>query len=195
MRSRILAAFEKAEACDDEAERRRLMTFVLVGAGPTGVELAGAIAELARQALREEFRTIDPRTARVVLVQSGPLILPAFPKPLSLAALRSLTELGVEVMTHARVEAIDADGVRIGDKRIEARTVLWTAGVMASPPESGSRPSATMPGASSSVPISPFPAQPRCSRSAIRPPAKERPASRFPASPRWPSNRAHTSPS
>ncbi|MGZ8322072.1 MAG: FAD-dependent oxidoreductase [Rhodoplanes sp.] len=133
MRSRILAAFEKAEACDDEAERRRLMTFVLVGAGPTGVELAGAIAELARQALREEFRTIDPRTARVVLVQSGPLILPAFPKPLSLAALRSLTELGVEVMTHARVEAIDADGVRIGDKRIEARTVLWTAGVMASP--------------------------------------------------------------
>ena len=133
MRSRILAAFEKAEACDDEAERRRLMTFVLVGAGPTGVELAGAIAELARQALREEFRTIDLRTARVVLVQSGPLILPAFPKPLSLAALRSLTELGVEVMTHARVEAIDADGVRIGDKRIEARTVLWTAGVMASP--------------------------------------------------------------
>ena len=132
VRSRILAAFEKAEACDDEAERRRLLTFVLVGAGPTGVELAGAIAELARQSLREEFRTIDPSTARVVLVQSGPLILPAFPKPLSLAATRSLTDLGVEVLTHSRVDVVDADGVQVGDKRIEARTVLWTAGVMAS---------------------------------------------------------------
>jgi len=132
VRSRILAAFEKAEACDDEAERRRLLTFVLVGAGPTGVELAGAIAELARQSLREEFRTIDPSSARVVLVQSGPLILPAFPKPLSLAATRSLTDLGVEVLTHSRVDVVDADGVQVGDKRIEARTVLWTAGVMAS---------------------------------------------------------------
>ncbi len=133
VRGRILAAFEKAEACDDEAERRRLLTFVLVGGGPTGVELAGAIAELAHQGLREEFRTIDPSTARVILVQSGPLILPAFPKTLSLAATRSLSELGVEVMTHARVGGIDADGVQIGDTRIEARTVLWTAGVMASP--------------------------------------------------------------
>jgi NADH dehydrogenase FAD-containing subunit/uncharacterized membrane protein YphA (DoxX/SURF4 family) len=132
VRSRILAAFERAEACDDEAERRRLLTFVLVGAGPTGVELAGAIAELARQGLREEFRTIDPASARVVLVQSGPVVLPALPKSLSLAAARSLTKLGVEVLTDSRVGAIDADGVRIGDKRIEARTVLWTAGVMAS---------------------------------------------------------------
>ena len=133
VRSRILAAFEKAEACDDEEERRRLLTFVLVGAGPTGVELAGAIAELAKQGLREEFRTIDPSAARVILVQSGPLILPAFPNTLSLAAMRSLTDLGVEVLTQARVVGIDADGVQIGDKRIEARTVLWTAGVMASP--------------------------------------------------------------
>jgi NADH dehydrogenase/putative oxidoreductase len=132
VRSRILAAFERAEACGDEAERARLMTFILVGAGPTGVELAGAIAELARQGLREEFRTIDPAAARVILVQSGPLILPALPKPLSLAAQRSLTELGVEVLTNSRVEAIDADGVQVGGKRIEARTVLWTAGVMAS---------------------------------------------------------------
>lgn len=132
VRSRILAAFERAEACDDEAERRRLLTFVLVGAGPTGVELAGAIAELARQGLREEFRTIDPASARVVLVQSGPLILPALPKSLSLAAARSLIKLGVEVLTDSRVGAIDADGVQIGDKRIEARTVLWTAGVTAS---------------------------------------------------------------
>lgn len=132
VRSRILAAFERAEACDDDAERRRLLTFVLVGAGPTGVELAGAIAELARQGLREEFRTIDPASARVVLVQSGPVVLPALPKSLSLAAARSLTKLGVEVLTDSRVGAIDADGVQIGDKRIEARTVLWTAGVMAS---------------------------------------------------------------
>ena len=91
MRSRILAAFEKAEACDDQEERRRLLTFVLVGAGPTGVELAGAIAELARQGLREEFRTIDPSAARVILVQSGPLILPAFPNALSLAALLTIS--------------------------------------------------------------------------------------------------------
>jgi len=132
VRSRILAAFEWAEACDDDAERRRLLTFVLVGAGPTGVELAGAIAELARQGLREEFRTIDPASARVILVQSGPVVLPALPKPLSLAAAQSLSKLGVEVLTDSHVGAIDADGVQIGDKRIEARTVLWTAGVMAS---------------------------------------------------------------
>jgi len=132
IRSRILASFERAEACDDERERRRLLTFVMVGAGPTGVELAGAIAELARQGLREEFRTIDPAMARVVLVQSSPLVLPSLPKPLSIAAQRLLTELGVEVLTNSRVEAIDADGVQIGGMRIEARTVLWTAGVMAS---------------------------------------------------------------
>jgi NADH dehydrogenase/putative oxidoreductase len=132
IRSRILAAFERAESCDDELERRRLLTFVMVGAGPTGVELAGAIAELARQGLREEFRSIDPATARIVLVQSGPVVLPSLPKPLSITAQRLLTELGVEVLTNSRVEAIDADGVQIGGMRIEARTVLWTAGVMAS---------------------------------------------------------------
>ena len=132
IRSRILSAFEKAEACDDDQERRRLLTFVMVGAGPTGVELAGAIAELARQGLREEFRTIDPAAARIVLVQSGPLVLPTLPQRLSIAAQRLLTELGVEVLTNSRVEAIDADGVQIGGMRIEARTVLWTAGVMAS---------------------------------------------------------------
>ncbi len=133
MRSRILGAFEKAEAARDEAERRRLLTFVLVGGGPTGVELAGAIAELARQSLRAEFREIDPATARIVLVQSAPRILPALPEALSLAATRSLSALGVEVMTNARVDAIDDRGVAIGEHRIEAATVLWTAGVMASP--------------------------------------------------------------
>jgi len=132
MRSRILAAFERAEASDDEAERRRQMTFVIVGGGPTGVELAGAIAELARQSLREEFRAADPRTARIILVQSAPRILPVLPESLSAAAARSLAALGVEVMVGARVEAIDEAGVTIGNQRIEARTVLWAAGVMAS---------------------------------------------------------------
>jgi NADH dehydrogenase/putative oxidoreductase len=132
MRSRVLAAFERAEASDDDAERRRLLTFVLVGAGPTGVELAGAIAELARQSLREEFRTADPTSARIVLVQSGPRILPALPESLSAAAARSLQDLGVEVLTNSRVDKVDEGGVEIGNQRIEARTVLWTAGVMAS---------------------------------------------------------------
>ncbi|MEZ5788199.1 MAG: FAD-dependent oxidoreductase [Xanthobacteraceae bacterium] len=132
IRSRILAAFEQAEAAPSEAERGRLMTFVLVGAGPTGVELAGAIAELAHQSLQGEFRAIDPATARVLLVQAGPIVLPAMPKELSLAAAESLKALGVEVMTNARVEAVDAGGVQIGDKRVEAGTVIWTAGVRAS---------------------------------------------------------------
>jgi NADH dehydrogenase FAD-containing subunit len=107
MRSRVLAAFERAEASDDEAERRRLLTFVLVGGGPTGVELAGAIAELARQSLREEFRTADPTTARVMLIQSGSRILPALPESLSVAAARSLQDLGVEVLTNSRVDGVD----------------------------------------------------------------------------------------
>ena len=132
MRSRILAAFERAEASDDPDERRRQLTFVLVGGGPTGVELAGAIAELARQTLREEFRTVDPAATRVILVQSAPRILPALPESLSAAATRSLQDLGVEVLTNARVESIDDGGVSIGNERIEARTVLWAAGVMAS---------------------------------------------------------------
>ncbi len=132
MRSRVLAAFERAEAAEDDAERRRLLTFVLVGAGPTGVELAGAIAELARQSLREEFRSADPTSARIILVQSGPRILPALPESLSAAAERALVALGVEVMTNSRVGKVDAEGVEIGNHRIAARTVLWTAGVMAS---------------------------------------------------------------
>ena len=133
MRSRILAAFERAEASGDAAERQRLLTFVIVGGGPTGVELAGAIAELAGQNLRDEFRTIDPTKARVILVQSAPRILPALPEPLSASATRSLQALGVEVLTNARVDAIDEAGVTIGDQKIAAGTVLWAAGVMASP--------------------------------------------------------------
>jgi NADH dehydrogenase/putative oxidoreductase len=133
IRRRILLAFERAEAASDPGERRRLMTFVIIGAGPTGVELAGAIAELARFGLRNDFRAIDPASARIVLVQSGPRILPVFPMSLSESARRTLEGLGVEVRTNARVEQVDSDGVLMGNERIPAATVLWAAGVKASP--------------------------------------------------------------
>jgi NADH dehydrogenase/putative oxidoreductase len=133
MRSRLLLAFEQAEAAQDEVERAALLTFLVVGAGPTGVELAGAIAELARYGMEKEFRHVDPARARVMLVQSGPRILPAFPQSLSARAAAALGKLGVEILTDSRVEAIDADGVRIGGKRIVARNVFWAAGVVASP--------------------------------------------------------------
>jgi NADH dehydrogenase/putative oxidoreductase len=132
MRGRILAAFEQAETCDDAGERQRLLTFVIVGGGPTGVELAGAIAELARHGMHDEFRSVDPATARVILVQSAPRLLPVMPETLSERARAALEHLGVEVMVNARVDDIDARGVRIGDRRIEAATVLWAAGVAAS---------------------------------------------------------------
>lgn len=132
LRRRILLAFEKAETEPDPAERRRLMNFVIVGGGPTGVEMAGAIAELAKRALAADFRVIDPRSARVILVEAGPRLLPAFDAALSAAALRSLQSLGVEVRVGASVTEVDAGGVSVGQERIEARTVVWAAGVMAS---------------------------------------------------------------
>ena len=133
MRSRLLLAFEQAEAAQDEAERAALLTFLIVGAGPTGVELAGAIAELARFGMEKEFRHVDPAQARVILVQSGPRILPAFPEVLSARAAAALGKLGVEILTDSRVESIDADGVRVAGKRLIARNVFWAAGVVASP--------------------------------------------------------------
>jgi NADH dehydrogenase/putative oxidoreductase len=133
MRRRMLTAFERAEACEDEAQRRSLLTFLIVGGGPTGVELAGAIAELARFGMDKDFRRFDPAAARVVLVQAGARILPAFPEALSETARRSLEKLGIEVLTGSRVEAIDELGVTVNGKRIAARTVLWAAGVVASP--------------------------------------------------------------
>ena len=133
IRRRILIAFERAEASDDAAERAALLTFLVVGGGPTGVELAGAIAELARFGMDKEFRNFDPATARVILVQSAPRLLPAFPESLAQHAQRSLERLGVEVALGSRVEHIDAAGVAVSGKRIPARTVLWAAGVMASP--------------------------------------------------------------
>jgi NADH dehydrogenase/putative oxidoreductase len=133
MRGRILTAFERAESTDDVEERQRQLTFVVVGGGPTGVELAGAIAELAYHGLAGEFRSADPTAARVVLVQSAPRVLPAMPERLSAVALRSLQELGVEVLLNSRVEQVDGRGVVVSGERIEAATVLWAAGVIASP--------------------------------------------------------------
>ena len=133
VRRRLLTAFERAEATDDEAERRSLLTFLIVGGGPTGVELAGAIIELARHGMEKEFRRFDPASARVLLVQAAPRILPTFPEALSGRAKRSLERLGVEVLLNSRVERIDDAGVTVSGQRIPSRTVMWAAGVVASP--------------------------------------------------------------
>ena len=133
VRGRVLVAFERAEAAEDTAEREALMTFLIVGGGPTGVELAGAIAELARFGMAKDFRRIDPAQARVILVESAPRILPTFTEELSDRAARALQALGVELITGSRVTGIDAEGVVVGGRRIPARTVLWAAGVVASP--------------------------------------------------------------
>jgi NADH:ubiquinone reductase (H+-translocating) len=132
IRRRILTAFENAEATDDPETRRRLLTFVVIGGGPTGVEMAGATAELARVALRHDFRNIDPREARIVLVEAGPRVLPAFPLELSDAARQSLERLGVEVRLGTPVTQCDTDGVTIGEDRLPAATIVWAAGVAAS---------------------------------------------------------------
>ncbi|MFH5923569.1 NAD(P)/FAD-dependent oxidoreductase [Roseomonas xinghualingensis] len=133
IRQRLLVAFERAELSTDEAERKRLLTFVVIGGGPTGVELAGAMAELARHALRREFRHFDPRSARIVLIEAGPRLLATFPEELSDYATRSLRRMGVEVRTNARVTDCDAEGVSLGDERIGTSTTVWAAGVVASP--------------------------------------------------------------
>jgi NADH:ubiquinone reductase (H+-translocating) len=134
MRRRVLLAFEAAERETDGAQQRRLLTFVIVGAGPTGVELAGALAEIARQSLRKDFRRIRPESARIVLVEGGPRVLPPFAEPLRQAARRSLERLGVEVRTESVVTNVDEDGVIVqGTERISAATVLWAAGIAASP--------------------------------------------------------------
>src|SRR5712672_3345818 len=133
VRRRVLEAFEHTERAASEAERRRLLSFVIVGGGPTGVELAGAIAELARVGMEKDFRNFDPATAEIILVQAGPRLLPAFPKSLSEVARRSLADIGVKVLLNSQVRLIDADGVMVNDRRIYSRTVLWAAGVAASP--------------------------------------------------------------
>jgi NADH dehydrogenase len=133
IRRSILEAFEQAELARDEDERQRLLTFVIVGGGPTGVEMAGAIAEVARQTLARDFRQIDPRTSRIVLVEAGPRILPAFSEQHSAYARDTLTAMGVDVMTSTPVMGCDGRGVDLKDGRIDAATVVWAAGVVASP--------------------------------------------------------------
>ena len=133
MRRRVLLAFERAEREPDLLRRRAMLTFVLIGGGPTGVELAGALAEISRQSLTRDFRHIDPGSARIVLVEAGPALLTAFPSHLRDAARRDLESLGVEVLTGAAVTDVAPGEVRIGERVIQADTVLWAAGVAASP--------------------------------------------------------------
>jgi NADH dehydrogenase len=133
IRRRILIAFERAELAADAAERRRFLTFAIVGGGATGVEMAGAISEVARQSLAMDFRRIDPTTARIVLIEAGPRIMPALPENLSEYVRRTLAKKGVEVMTSTRVVSCDAHGVELEHGRLDADTIIWAAGVMASP--------------------------------------------------------------
>jgi NADH dehydrogenase len=131
IRRRILQSFEEAERTHDLQQRRVLLTFIVVGGGPTGVELAGAIGEMSRFTLSRDFKRIDSKLARVILVESGERVLSAFPRKLSARATRDLESLGVQVWTHSTVTGVDAGGVQIGNERIEAATVLWAAGVRA----------------------------------------------------------------
>ncbi len=133
VRRRVLLAFEAAEREIDPDAQRRLLTFVIVGGGPTGVELAGALAEIARHTLRGNFRHVRPESARIILVEGGPNVLATFPEKLRAAARRSLEKLGVEVRTGTIVTQVDQDGVTAGNERIPAQTILWAAGVAASP--------------------------------------------------------------
>jgi putative oxidoreductase len=133
IRRRVLTAFERAEGASLEQDRKALLTFLIVGGGPTGVELAGAIAELARFGLEKDFRAFDPAEARVILVQAAPRLLPSFPERLAQIAQRSLERLGVEIRLGSRVDHVDETGVAVDGTRIEASTVLWAAGVAASP--------------------------------------------------------------
>lgn len=133
IRRRVLSAYEKAERTRMPYDRKRLLTFVVVGGGPTGVELAGAIGEMSRFTLARDFRQIDATLARVILLEAGPRILPMFSEQLATRATRDLERLGVQVWTGSLVSKIDNAGVQIGSERIEAATVLWAAGVKASP--------------------------------------------------------------
>ena len=129
IRRRVLEAFERADATKDDALRRELLTFVVVGAGPTGVELAGSLGEISRQTLAQDFTRIDPSSTRIVLIEAGKRILPSFSEDLTRRATRDLEKLGVTVWTSTRVTEINGDGVRLGGEFVAAKTVLWAAGV------------------------------------------------------------------
>ncbi len=132
-RNKILQTFELAEAEEDPSRHRDLLTFILVGAGPTGVEMAGALAVFVRTTLKSDFRRIDPRSARILLVDMAPRVLPPFSESLSKAAKQRLENLGVEVRLGHSVDQIDADGIVVAGERIASKTVIWTAGVAPSP--------------------------------------------------------------
>jgi len=133
IRRRVLLAFERAEREPDPVRQRELLTFVVIGGGPTGVEMAGAIAEIARQALRDEFDAIAPHSARVLLLEGSATILASYVEPLRASARRALTDLGVEVREQATVTHVGEDEVHLGDERVAAGTIVWAAGVQASP--------------------------------------------------------------
>jgi NADH dehydrogenase len=133
IRRRVLLAFERAEREADREAVRQWLTFAVIGAGPTGVEMAGAFAEIARHSLAHDFRRIDPRMARVILIEAGPRVLAAYPEPLARKAQAQLESLGVQVWTGHAVRAVDARGLTIGEDRLAARTIVWAAGVLASP--------------------------------------------------------------
>jgi NADH dehydrogenase len=133
IRRRVLSAFEQAEVVEDPDERKGLLTFAVIGGGPTGAELAGALAELSRHTLADEFRRFDPGDARILLIEAGDRILSAYPPALSVRAHRQLESLGVEIRTGTPVTEVDAGGIRFGEERVPCRTVLWAAGVAASP--------------------------------------------------------------
>lgn len=133
IRAKVLAAFEQAEFCSDPAERTRLLRFVVIGGGPTGVEVAGALAELARHTLPQEFRAIDPARSEIILIEAADRILAQFPQELTAYAEQALGHLGVTVRTGVRVTGINAQGVMLGDDFLPAATVIWGAGVMTSP--------------------------------------------------------------
>lgn len=133
IRRRLLIAFEEAERETNPVYQRRLLTYVLIGGGPTGVEMAGALGEIARQALRSEFDNVDPAIARIILIEAGPSILPAFPEDLRASARKALRRLGVEVREGQPVTRVEDGAVWIGEERIDAHTILWAAGVAAAP--------------------------------------------------------------
>ena len=133
IRRRVLLGFEEAERTTDRAAQRRLLTFVVIGGGPTGVELAGSLAEISRHALANDFRTIDPESARIILIEAGPGVLATYPPELSAFARRALERLGVAVWTGSPVTRVEPNRVHVGTETIEAGTILWAAGIEASP--------------------------------------------------------------
>ncbi len=153
LRRRILVAFERAERESDPERRAALLTFVIVGAGPTGVELAGTIAELAQDTLPPDFRNIDTQKARVVLIEAGPRVLAGFPDDLSAYAQRSLESIGVEVVLGQAVTECSADGVVYGGNTLQARTLIWAAGVRASPARDAMSPTPSRHGCAAARPL------------------------------------------